>query len=548
MYRTRLFFLLFLSIPTFMRSTTQNYYLVYFSDKDNTPFSLDNPTAFLTQESVERREKQAYPLTALDLPVDPVYVDSLRLRTVEVKNTSRWFNAALIFADTTLVKDSVESLSFVDSVAILSNYGEELNLRRANNTRTKFNDQSIKIAATATDDITQLNMLNAYYMHALGYDGDSITIAVIDAGFHNVNIREGFAHLFANNQVLGTYDFVDHEVSVYEDHNHGTQVLSAIAGKTGGDNLGAAPNADFYLFRTEDVGSEYPIEEINWLLAVEKADSLGVDIVNTSLGYYTFDDAFFDYSYDDLDGQTAYSSQAARIAARTGMLLVNSAGNEGNGSWRYVTVPADVDSVLAVGAVYSNENYASFSSVGPTSDGRIKPNVAAQGGGTLLLSSTSDNITFSNGTSYASPLMAGFAAAVWQAYDTLTNIELLKLLEQAGSMAYNPNNEVGYGIPSFSRVQSIMEDTVIVDVLSVVAVNPVKEGNITLHIPLEQVGKEVTIVLTDVNGNELYRQKHTLSSSSYDTDFSLKDFDSGIYFLQMIEEDSSIGMRILKME
>ena len=548
MYRITLFFLLFISSSPLMLSQTKNYYLVYFSDKTNTPFSLDDPTTFLTQKSIDRRGKQGYPLTSLDLPVDPVYTDSLRLRTVEVKNTSRWFNAALIFADTTLVKDSVESLSFVDSVAILSNYGGGLNLKSASKARTKFSTESTANTATNSSDLTQLNMLNAYYMDTLGYQGDSMTIAVIDAGFHNVDIREGFAHLFTNNQILGTYDFVDHETAVYEDHSHGTEVLSVIAGKNGEDNLGVAPNASFYLFRTEDDGSEYPIEEINWLLAVEKADSLGVDIVSTSLGYFDFDDAFFNYTYDDLDGQTAYSSQAARIAARTGMLLVNSAGNEGRSSWRYVTVPADVDSVLTVGAVYYNETYASFSSVGPTSDGRTKPNVAAQGVSTVILSSVRDGVTTNRGTSFSCPLIAGFAAGVWQAYDTLTNIELLKLLEQAGSRADDPNNEIGYGIPTFSRVQSIMEGTIIVDVLDIVAVNPVTDQNIMLHIPLNQIGKEITMVLFDVNGHELYRQKHSLSSSTYDTNYSLKDLDNGTYFLQVIEEDSSVLMRLLNMK
>lgn len=355
--------------------------------------------------------------------------------------------------------------------------------------------------------------------------------------------------MFTNNQILGTYDFVDHETSVYEDHSHGTNVLSVIGGKSGDDNLGVAPNANFYLFRTEDVNSEYPIEEINWLLAVEKADSLGVDIVSTSLGYYDFDDAFFNYIYDDTDGKTAYSSLGARIAARTGMLLVNSAGNAGNSTWGYVTFPADADSILTVGAVDEFEEYASFSSYGPTVDGRIKPNVVAQGGSATVLSSSFDIVYSTNGTSFSCPLLAGFAAAVWEAYDTLTNIELLNLIEQAGSNASTPDYLTGYGVPSFTRLQALMgqEDTIISDV-PIMTLSPVVDENLLLFVPIELIGQEATVILSTVDGDELYHEKHVLSTASYLTDFSFASLKSGVYILRIGLKSSSNIIRVLKVE
>ena len=530
-------------------SQTKNYYLAYFSDKTNTPYTLTSPLDFLTQKSIDRRSDQGYPLTELDLPVDPDYVDSLKLRTVEVTNTSRWFNAALVYADSTLVADSVQSLSFVDSVAILSNYGISLNLRKQS--RNKFASETYKTTNTSTSNLSQLSMLEVYDMHAYGYDGDGVTIAVMDNGFSNVDIRTGFSHLFTNNQILGTYDFVNHETNVYNDGSHGTFVLSVIGGKNGEDNLGAAPNSHYYLFKTEDDGSEFPIEEINWLLALERADSLGVDIVNTSLGYYDFDDPYFNYTYQDTDGKTAYSSKAARIAARTGMLLVNSAGNEGNNSWQYVTFPADADSVLSIGAVNSSGKYASFSSIGPTIDNRIKPNVVAQGDPALVLSNAGDYTVYADGTSFSTPLITGFAAAIWEAYDTLTNMQLKQLIEQAGSDYHSPTAQLGYGIPTFSQIQINMilneYEGVLVEPAKITP-NPVSDGNLLIFVPAQDIGNEATILISDSKGNEIYKETVTFTSELYISEFDYANVEAGLYYLRVFSKGYSKGIKVLKVE
>ncbi|MFK7900117.1 MAG: S8 family peptidase [Cyclobacteriaceae bacterium] len=528
--------------------TQSNHYLVYFTDKTSTPYSLSNPINFLTQKAIDRRANQGYPLTGLDLPVDPAYVDSLITNGVDVRNTSDWFNAALIFADT-LQADTIGQLSFVDSVQILSNYGNQLSLRKKQ--QQKLETAQKGTIVSSTENLPQLDMLGAYNMHKAGLKGQGITIAVIDEGFENADVMTGFDSLRANNQILGTYDFIDNETNVYDNGAHGSQVLSVIAGKDGVNNLGTAPKAFFYLFRTEQASSEYPVEEIFWLLAAEKADSLGVDIINTSLGYFDFgdegdlDDIYFDYTYADTDGNTSLISKAARIATRTGMLLVNSAGNSGASVNKYVAMPADVDSVLSVGAVNANEMYWQLSSVGPTISGVLKPNISAMGQSTVVLD-PSDGLSTANGTSFASPLIAGFAAALWQAYPTLTNMELKQAIENAGSLETH-STLVGYGIPSYCRINI---DSAIVCPVEISenelfrVTNPMVE-ELIIHLSDEVLPAEVTLQLVDLNGKALFRANDSLTDVTNTIPLPLDKLESGLYFLQLKTPNRTETKRVI---
>jgi subtilisin family serine protease len=270
----------------------------------------------------------------------------------------------------------------------------------------------------------QVSMIGADIMHQQGFTGKGMSIAVFDSGFRNAHLLPAFRHVFTSNRILATYDFVNKEESVYEDDEHGLRVFSAMAAYVPGQIIGTAYEAEYLLFRTEDASSEFRIEEINWLLAAEYADSAGVDVINSSLGYNYFSNPGMNYSRADMDGNTALVTRAADMAAATGMLVVVSAGNEGDDPWQTVAAPADADSVLSVGAVDRDGLYATFSSRGPTADGRIKPEVVAQGRGTVL-SAASGNTVSSNGTSYSSPVLAGMATGFWQAYPHLTNMEEL---------------------------------------------------------------------------------------------------------------------------
>ena len=274
-------------------------------------------------------------------------------------------------------------------------------------------------------------------------------IAVIDAGFPGVNTLSAFSRIRTNNKILGGYDFVNRNINFYTGDSHGTSVLSTIAGFVADQFVGTAPDASFYLFITEDNTKETPLEESLWVEAAERADSLGVDIINTSLGYYTFDNPKHDYTYADMNGNKTFISRGAEIGFSRGMILVNAAGNEGAVAWKYIIAPADAKSVLAVGAVNASKVIASFSSFGPTADDRVKPDVLAHGQDVFVINAAG-NIATSNGTSFASPVMAGVVACFWQKNPTKTNKEIIQIIKESAHLYNNPSPQYGYGIPKFN--------------------------------------------------------------------------------------------------
>ena len=261
----------------------------------------------------------------------------------------------------------------------------------------------------------QIEMLKGEVLHQNNFTGEGMQIAILDAGFPNVDNFAAFKHIQDNNQILGGYDFVQRNEDFYTGYSHGMSVLSTIAGFLENEFVGTAPDAEFYLFITEDYDNETPLEESLWVEAAEKADSLGVDVINTSLGYTTFDNPNYNYTYNDMDGKTTFISRGAEIAFSRGLLLVNAAGNEGDTLWHYISAPADAESVLSIGAVNAVGTIAPFSSYGPTSDGSIKPDVCAQGSECIHYK-CSGNIATSNGTSFASPILAGVITCLWQAF------------------------------------------------------------------------------------------------------------------------------------
>jgi subtilisin family serine protease len=424
------------------------YYAVFFKNKNHNRYKIDQPSKFLSQKAIERRKKFGIRITKQDLPVSQVYLDSLKRMGLKIKESSKWLNCAIVYLDSTTdstVLQKIKRLSFV---------GEKPKHQPKNYKYKKLRRAKIKVPQADTTDkfyygeaSTQDKMLKIDKLHNLGYTGKDITIAIMDMGFFQVNKLPLFDSLWANHQILGWYDFVDNDTTVFNKGYHGMSVLSTIAGNSD-YYLGTAPKAKFYLFATEDEKSEYPIEEYNYVVACEKADSLGVDMIHASLGYNQFNDTTLSYKYKDMDGNTAISTIGADIAASKGIMVTVSAGNEGASKWKYISAPADGDSVLAVGAVNYLRDYAFFSSQGPTSDGRIKPDVCAMGVNDAV-EGHEGFVIYESGTSFSGPIMAGAVACLMQAFPKKSNIEIMNAIRRCASNAKKPNAKYGYGIPDF---------------------------------------------------------------------------------------------------
>lgn len=528
-------------------------YLVLLRDKANSPYSVSKPEQFLSARSIQRRQKQNIAVLERDLPVNPTYVTQLQQAGAKIWFSSRWLNAVLIEAnDATLA--AVQKLSFVKGLEFnrALSKPQSVSEPRVNSVK-KFSTAQTVAADPPLDygvSVDQITQIGVDKMHQQGYHGENILIGVLDAGFQNADKVSFLKPLFDEKRIVSTYDFVNKETSVYEDDSHGLEVLSAIAATTDKQLYGTAYKASFILLRTEDAPTEKQIEEANWLFGAEYADSAGVDVINSSLGYFEFDDAASNYTYQNMDGKTALCTRAAQIATETGMVVVASAGNEGGSPWHYIGTPADGASVLAIGAVTQAGQRASFSSFGPSADGRVKPDLAARGQGDVV-GKPNGSIGLQNGTSIAAPLITGLAAGFWQANPTLTAAQVTEVLRRSGSQFSSPNNELGYGIPNFERASTIAKS------LGVLAVDP---GTIPLllfpnpfndleplSIQLEGInpGTPIDASLTDLSGRLLWQKRYTLSGTA---SFVLPDLSllAGAYVLTLVSGDKKRTLKVVK--
>ncbi len=440
-YLSALILLLLMFLPGQAQDTIFKF-MVGFTDKAGTPYSIDNPAAFLSERAIERRLRYSIAISESDLPVNPAYVDSLKMPWINVIYTSRWLNSAVISATDSAISNRVKQFPFVKSVKYLGT-----GIIPEQGKHKAFTD---KYGTTILDyglAATQIKIHHGDDLHAEGYLGQDMVIAILDAGFSNVDTLRAFDSLRLNGQILGTRDFVKPGNNVYNEHTHGMSVLSIMGGNLPGELIGTAPEASYWLLRSEDPASEQRIEEINWIAAAEFADSIGADIINSSLGYSLFDDTLQNYSYEDMDGNSTIVTRGADMAASRGILVVVSAGNSGNNAWLHITAPADGDSVLAVGAIDKSGVYATFSSKGPSFDGRPKPDVVAVGLGTII-QRVDGAVVQGAGTSFSAPVMAGLAACLWQKFRSLSNYEIIKALQQSSSLNPYPDNFIGYGIPN----------------------------------------------------------------------------------------------------
>lgn len=441
-------------------------YVIRFKDKGSTPYSLNNPSVYLSQRAIDRRIKYSIAIDSTDLPVTPRYIDSVRLAgNLIILNASKWLNSVSIQTNDASALAKINSFPFVQSVS-----GIALRINSSSAPVDKFeierHQQSLsplKETGVTSDfynygsSFAQVHIHNGEFLHNIGLRGQNMIIGVLDGGFNNYLSVKAFDSARANNQILGVYDFVAKDNSVNEDAAHGMECFSTIAANIPGQFVGTAPKANFYLFRTEDAASEYPIEEHNWVCGAERVDSAGGDVISSSLGYNTFDPPLTaaNHSYADMNGNTTMAAIGADLAAKKGILVVNSAGNEGGNSWNYIITPADGDSVLAVGAVNTNGIVGSFSSYGPSSDKQVKPDVAAVGVAAVV-QFPNNVIGTNNGTSFACPIMAGIATCLWQAFPEFNNMKIINALRQSGSKASAPDDRVGYGIPDVKKAMLIL--------------------------------------------------------------------------------------------
>ncbi|WP_439131223.1 S8 family serine peptidase [Polaribacter sp.] len=530
---------------------------LYLKDKPNAATFIDNPLTMLSQKALDRRAEQNVPIDETDVPLHQVYVDVIKNTSgITILGKSKWLNALHIQGLEADIKNFTSTFTFVDKIEFAN---KNLNTNNKSDSKKIVANHYNKFKNSQTDfnygsTANQIKMLKGDVLHQQGLTGENQIIAVIDAGFPNVNTLDAFQRIRANNQILGGYNFADRSEDFYTRDSHGTHVLSTIAGYVEDEFVGTAPDAKFYLFISEIAESETVLEETLWVEAAERADSLGVDVINTSLGYTTYDNPNHSHTYADMDGKTTFISRGAEIAASRGILVVNSVGNSGNDSWKYIGAPADAASVIAIGAVNSSGDIASFSSFGPTADQRIKPEIVAQGANAAIINASTGNISTSNGTSFSSPIMAGLIACLNQNKGFLLksssksmadfNTYLKESLFQSAHIFENPNNQYGYGIPNFENaLNNYIASTGSVDdhFLSGLHVYPNPIDNTFTISGKIDILLDCSVKIYSMLGKKVF-EKNNLKSPEID----ISNLENGFYLLKVSYKKESKTIKLIK--
>lgn len=420
-------------------------YRYYLKDKKMSSFQLSSPEQFLSPKSLERRKRQHIQVDSTDLPVCKSYLQQFKIEGVTIIGCSKWNNTIIVTSHDTLRLKSLSTLPCVKKAIKIWESTDSIKLPMRGDLSEGFRKWDSIAGEYYGVSHKQIEQIQGIRLHEEGFLGKGMTIAVLDGGFRNVDRIPVMRDI----SVVGTKDFIyPQSKSIFHETDHGTKVLSILGAYAPNVYIGTAPDAHFWLLRCEDQQSEQPIEEDYWAMAAEFADSVGVDIINSSLGYNEYDHHFGDHKYFEMNGQNTLISHTASLLSRKGILLVCSAGNSGMGQWKKITFPADADGVLAVGAVTASGTNAAFSSIGPTQDGRIKPDVMALGSPTFVISGKG-NVTQDMGTSFAAPLICGMAACLWQSMPDKTANEIIDIIRRYGNNAQHPDNIYGYGIPDF---------------------------------------------------------------------------------------------------
>jgi serine protease AprX len=513
----------------------ESRYMVFYNDKVGTTFSTTQPLQYLSQKAIDRRTQQSIAITEQDFPVNANYVSAIRGAGISVRYSSRWFNASLVEA-TPDDLTTLQAFNFVDRIEYVAPGAVGTTGGRVAE-KSKFMDEPWQLSNG------QLDMLGLREMHADGLNGTGVTIAVLDSGFPGVTSNPAFYDILPEDRLKDHYNFAYGYPHVFLGSDHGARVFSIIAASLN-NFTGGAVKANFLLYTTEFASAEHRVEEYYWAFAAERADSAGADIINSSLGYTDFNDPAMDYSTSDLDGETAAVTKAAQMAFDRGIVVVVAAGNLGgtNNPWHYIAPPADGKDVLAVGAVDNSLKRASFSSFGPSSDNRIKPDVAALGVMTTHIASEG-SLQFYNGTSFSCPLITSFVACLKQAYPALSAAELVDLVRRAGSQYFNPDFELGYGIPTYRAVKNIFSLPASQGIF--VYPNPIQNNVLKLaYAPTD--GSEVSYQIFNTLGQPLHEETYlgNWHSNPFEVDFT--QVPTGVYLVKVNQGRVSKTFRVIK--
>lgn len=509
-----------------------NRYVVYFQNKAGSPYSISNPSDFLSQRAIQRRNKNQVPVTAEDLPVTPAYVDNLRNAGATVLYTSRWFNAAAVQCQVSLL-NTLLSLPAIDRIELVAH-----GMRPSGRLNTTSHIQEV------TD--TQLTFHHLNDMHLDNVKGEGIYIAVFDSGFRGADTVAAFSHVFdeARLPVGFTLNLVHGGTEVFDYDDHGTAVWSVIAGKKAGTFTGGAYKATYMLAVTEDITSEYRIEEFNWAVAAERADSAGVDVINTSLGYNTFDDPAMNYTPSDMNGNTSIISRAAFKAAQRGIVIVVSAGNEGARAWQIITAPADARDILAVGNVNSSGLKSPTSSTGPTADGRIKPDVAALGTGVAVIRGNG-SVGLVSGTSLSAPLATSLAAGLIQKFPQAKAADIVRAVKLGASQAAMPDNLLGHGIISYTGSKNYLLNLTVEPRVEVYP-NPLTTGSLYITSTNPQELSSAFLQVIRNTGQIVFSGKVEFQQDNPTVALLFTHLSAGIYFIHIKWDQGTYLTKIIK--
>lgn len=532
--------LLFSGLSFTAQAQDYNYkFRLLLKDKGTTQYSIGNPQEFLSQRAIDRRERQGIAITESDFPISEQYISDIESLGHIIVAKSKWLKSISVHCADSIDVEQLKLLPFVDDAVFV--WKGLATTRSAKNIRKKDveaeeGDDPVAFYGSA---YSQIAVNKGYILHDSGFRGTGMQIAIIDAGFENLN---SMPNLNAN--VIGVKDFVDQGTDMYNtvNDNHGLRVLSCITGNDPNNFVGTAPDAKIWILRSEDATSEFPIEEDYWVSAAEYADSIGVDLINSSLGYSTFDAPAKSYVYADMDGKTAFISKGAEAAFEKGIFVVVSAGNEGSKVWKKITAPGDAESVLTVGATNNNSILASFSSRGPSSDGRVKPDVMAMGQNCNVIY-PDGIIRAGSGTSFSSPIMCGLIACLWQANPDMTNVQLLDIVRRSGNKFSTPNDDYGYGVVDMQlaldavrNASSINED--FINKSSSFVLTSDNAGCLNVE-DINDVKGEYRITIYSIVGEKVFSDNFSDKKT-----FDLNKSQKGLYIVLIVGQDQKESFKV----
>ena len=521
-------------------------YWVQFTDKNDSPYSIDNPEAYLSARALQRRANLGIAIDEYDIPVNPQYLQAVADCGVQLLNPSKWLNGVSVYTTDASTIDAVNALPFVSAVRSCPNNPEAQEMKErwlADEMKPVASSRATYGYYGGAED--QVKQIKANVLHELGYDGTGMVIAILDGGFIGFEGHSCFDNMREEGRFLGTRDFVFGSTSVYSQSTHGTSCLSTMAAYDPNNKVGTAPKASYYLIHTEDGATENIIEEYNWVSGAEYADSLGVDLCTTSLGYNGFDMDEWYHSFDHFDGHTAPMTIGAEIAASRGIICLNAAGNNGSGTCT-LGIPGDAEHILTIGAVNNMGTRASFSSVGPTYDGRIKPDVMAMGEGTYVASAFPDwgNYYNGNGTSFATPVLAGAVACLRQARPYTSVQVFCDAIRACSDRTSNPDNDYGYGVPDLSLALEMLsvEEPMGNTPAHVISVFP-NPSNGEVHVELN-AGHKADLTVYDITGRQLFAYSFNGLNHTTLENF-LNTLGSGVYFINAVSEARNETLKLV---